>query len=228
MTGVDWAPWTKKRLLDQAAALFAERGATSAPVADVRRALGVHSKGTVPGFPTRAALFEAVAIRETDEIAAKLEGLKRGARDPRVAPTWMARRYRKFLDRRPYWPVLMLEVLAERSRRTEPPGLVGFFDSLDKDPLIAAHEEIRQEIEDTLVCLSTRFDLPLAYCSMISTVILWGLLGLAYERAVNPVPVDDELFEEFIAALLPWCLGGRPLHKPAPWTRVNRSQEQTS
>lgn len=87
------------------------------------------------------------------------------------------------LDKRPEWPLLLLELLVERVRRTEPIEAQLDPESLEADRLISAHRLVREELAVAIDTIVDRLHVPTDFAgARIATPLSWALFGLALER----------------------------------------------
>jgi AcrR family transcriptional regulator len=151
-------------------------------------------------FKNKTWLFEEVGWHEAELMTDPIRRISRSVRGIDPAAPVMGRRFRVFLDKRPEWPLLLLELLVERVRRTQPIEAQLNPDSLEADRLISAHRLLREELATAIDRAVNRLDLPTDYAgAWIATPLSWALFGLALERTLNPDEMTDADFEGLVA-----------------------------
>jgi AcrR family transcriptional regulator len=116
----------QKRVLDAAAAVFADRGFHRASVRDVVAEAGMSLAGMYHYFPSKADLLHEIAVRAFDSLLARLDSAPPGT--PRQRLTMFVRNHLSFFLSRPHeMKVLVRETeclpeplaaeVAERKRR---------------------------------------------------------------------------------------------------------------
>src|ERR671919_760732 len=118
-----------------------------------------------------------------EEIAAERQG---------DAGAEAADQFRAFLEADPDWPLLFYEFWSLSVRN---PDL--------QDELAKRRDAIRDALADTLERVATELGFELRFpAQALATAISASLNGLAFERAADPAALPDEVFAEFITAVL--------------------------
>jgi AcrR family transcriptional regulator len=116
----------QKRVLDAAAAVFADRGFHRASVRDVVAEAGMSLAGMYHYFPSKADLLHEIAVRAFDSLLARLDAAPPGT--PRQRLTMLVRNHLAFFLSRPHemkvlvretecLPEALAAEVAERKRR---------------------------------------------------------------------------------------------------------------
>ncbi len=200
-TSLDRPPHIRRAILRSAAAAIGQRRYAGATIPSIAEAARV-SKNDVPlNFKNKTWLFEEVGWHEAELMVAPILHLRRSVRKVDAAAPWLGRRFRVFLDKRPEWPLLLLELLVERIRRTEPIEAQLDPESLKADRLISAHRLVREEFAVAVDTIVDRLDVPTDYAgARIATPLSWALFGLALERTLNPDEMTAAAFEDLVAS----------------------------
>jgi AcrR family transcriptional regulator len=183
---------TRELLLEAAARVFARRGYQQASVEEVAAEAGFTTGAVYSNFSGKEELFLALADKEVDdrvaEIRAVAEAAERGERPGAQA----ADQFRHFLERDPDWPLLFYEFWAFGVRNAKIREEFGKRRQAVSDALAETLERVAAQAGFRL-----RFPAPVLAIAISAT-----LSGLAFERAANPDAIPDDVFEEFISAIL--------------------------
>lgn len=183
---------TRERLLEAAARVFARRGYQQASLEEVAAEAGFTTGAVYSNFSGKEELFLALADRKVDERVAEIgavgDAAERGERPGAEA----ADQFRRFLERDPDWPLLFYEFWSFGVRNAKIRAEFGKRRQAVSDALADTLERVAAQAGFRL-----RFPAP-----VLATAIGATLNGLAFERAADPDAIPDEVFEEFIAAVL--------------------------
>jgi hypothetical protein len=103
-----------------------------------------------------------------------------------------AEQFRVFLERDPDWPLLFYEFWSLSVRNPEL-----------QDELAKRRDAIRDALADTLERVADELGFELRFpAPALATAIAASLNGLAFERSADPDALPDEVFTEFITAVL--------------------------
>ena len=103
-----------------------------------------------------------------------------------------AEQLRAFLERDPEWPLLFYEFWSLSVRNPEL-----------QDELAKRRDAIRDALAETLERVARRHGFKLRFpAPVLATAIAASLNGLAFERAADPDALPDEVFAEFVTAVL--------------------------
>jgi AcrR family transcriptional regulator len=183
---------TRERLLDAAARVFARRGYQQASVEEVAAEAGFTTGAVYSNFSGKEGLFLALADREVDDRVAEIRAVAEAAERGEPAGAEAAEQFREFLERDPDWPLLSYEFWSFGVRNAKIREEFGKRRQAVIDALADALERVAAHLGFRL-----RFPAP-----ALATAISASLNGLAFERAANPDAIPDEVFEEFITAVL--------------------------
>jgi AcrR family transcriptional regulator len=183
---------TRSDLIAAAATVFARRGYHKATIEEIAAEAGVTSGAIYSNFAGKEALFLAIA---DDQVAARVAEIEtvgeaaEGNGDPGVEA---ADQFRAFLESDPQWPLLFYEFWSVSVRD---PDL--------QEELAKRRNAIRDALAETLERVATEHGFELRFpAPALATAIAASLNGLAFERAADPKALPDEVFSEFIAAVL--------------------------
>ncbi len=143
-------------------------------------------------FEGKEELFLAIADEQVEARVAEIEAVGDAAEGNGQAGIEAAARFRAFLESDPEWPLLFYEFWAVSVRD---PDLQG--------ELAKRRDAIRDALADTLERIAMEHGFELRFpAPALATAIAASLNGLAFERAADPDALPDEVFGEFIAAVL--------------------------
>ena len=183
---------TRERLLHAAAKVFARRGYHGAGVEEIAAEAGFSTGAVYSNFSGKEELFLALADRKVAERVSEIRALADAAERGESPGQEAAQQFQAFLERDPDWPPLFYEFWSYGVRNTRIRGEFGQRRQAVRDALAEALERLSGELGFRL-----RFPAP-----ALATAISATLNGLAFERAADPEAVPDEVFEEFISAVL--------------------------
>jgi AcrR family transcriptional regulator len=182
---------TRERLLTAAAKVFARRGYHRATVDEIASEAGFTIGALYSNFAGKEELFLALADRQVDERVAEVAAMGDAAAGDEPS-TDAAEQLRAFLERDPEWPLLFYEFWSLSVRNPELQG-----------ELAKRREAIRDALAETLERVAERHGFELRFpAPVLATAIAASLNGLAFERAADPDALPDEVFAEFVTAVL--------------------------
>jgi AcrR family transcriptional regulator len=182
---------TRERIVEAAAKVFARRGYHRATVDEIASEAGFTIGALYSNFAGKEDLFLAIADRQVEERVAEV-GAMADAAEGDAPGDQAAERLREFLERDPEWPLLFYEFWSLSVRNPELQG-----------ELAKRRDAIRDALAQTLERVAKRHGFELRFpAPVLATAIAASLNGLAFERAADPEALPDEVFAEFVTAVL--------------------------
>lgn len=183
---------TRERLLTAAAKVFARRGYHRATVDEIASEAGFTTGALYSNFAGKEKLFLALADRQVELRVGEVRAIAEAAEGDGDASTEAAAQFRTFLEADPDWPLLFYEFWSLSVRNPELQG-----------ELAKRRDSIRDALAETLERVAKRHGFELRFpASVLATAIVASLNGLAFERAADPEALPDEVFAEFVTAVL--------------------------
>jgi AcrR family transcriptional regulator len=183
---------TREQLVAAASRVFARRGYHQATVEEIAAEAGFSTGAVYSNFAGKEDLFLALADRQVSERVAEIEAVADAAEREDDAGAEAAAQFRAFLERDPDWPLLFYEFWSLSVRN---PNLRG--------ELAKRRDAIRDALADTLERVAAQHGFELRFPPQaLATAIAASLNGLAFERAADPDALPDEVFAEFVTAVL--------------------------
>lgn len=183
---------TRERLLAAAAKVFARRGYQGATVDEIASEAGFTIGALYSNFAGKEELFLALADRQVAQRAAEVRAIAEAAETDGDASEEAAAQFRAFLEADPDWPLLYYEFWSLSVRNPELQG-----------ELAKRREVIRDALAETLERVAKQHGFKLRFpAPQLATAIAASLNGLAFERAASPDALPDEVFAEFVTAVL--------------------------
>src|ERR687891_2100696 len=183
---------TREDLVGAAARVFARRGYHKATVEEIAAEAGFSTGAVYSNFDGKEELFLAIADRQVGDRVAEITAVADAAERQGDAGAEAADQFRAFLEADPDWPLLFYEFWSLSVRN---PDL--------QDELAKRRDAIRDALADTLERVATELGFELRFPAQpLATAIAASLNGLAFERAADPAALPDEVFAEFITAVL--------------------------
>ena len=183
---------TREELVAAAAKVFARRGYHKATVDEIAAEAGMTSGAVYSNFAGKEELFLAIADAQVEARVAEIEAVGNAAEGKGDAGVEAADQFRAFLERDPDWPLLFYEFWSVSVRDAELQG-----------ELAVRRDAIRDALADTLDRVAKQHGFKLRFpAPVLATAIAASLNGLAFERAADPEALPDEVFAEFITAVL--------------------------
>ena len=183
---------TREQLVAAASRVFARRGYHQATVEEIAAEAGFSTGAVYSNFSGKEQLFLALADRQVSERVAEIEAVADAAEREDDAGAEAAAQFRTFLERDPDWPLLFYEFWSLSVRN---PNLQG--------ELAKRRDAIRDALADTLERVAAQHGFDLRFPPQaLATAIAASLNGLAFERAADPEALPDDVFAEFVTAVL--------------------------
>jgi AcrR family transcriptional regulator len=183
---------TREQLLDAAARVFARRGYQRASVEEVAAEAGFTTGAVYSNFAGKEKLFLALADREVDSRIAEIRAVAEAAERGEEAGTEAAAQFAKFLEGDPHWPLLFYEFWSFGVRNAE-----------IQEEFSKRREAVRDALAETLERVAGQLGFELRFpAPALAAAVSAALNGLAFERAADPDSIPDEVFSEFITAVL--------------------------
>jgi AcrR family transcriptional regulator len=183
---------TRERLLEAAAKVFARRGYHRATVDEIASEAGFTIGALYSNFAGKEELFLALADRQVEQRAAEVRAIADAAEGEGDASSEAAAQFRSFLEADPDWPLLFYEFWSLSVRNPELQG-----------ELAKRRDAIRDALAETLERVTKQHGFKLRFpAPVLATAIAASLNGLAFERAADPNALPDEVFAEFVTAVL--------------------------
>jgi AcrR family transcriptional regulator len=183
---------TREQLVEAAARVFARRGYHRATVDEIAAEAGFTIGALYSNFETKEKLFLAIADRQVESRVAEISSVADAAVGEGEAGEEVAGQLKAFLETDPDWPLLFYEFWSLSVRNPE----LG-------DELAQRREAIRDALADTLQRVADHLGFKLRFpAPVLATAMAASLNGLAFERAADPKALPDEVFAEFVTAVL--------------------------
>lgn len=194
---------TRRELIAAAGRVFARRGYHKATIEEIAAEAGMTSGAIYSNFEGKEELFLAIADAQVESRVAEIQAVGDAAVGDGDAGVEAADQFRAFLESDPDWPLLFYEFWSVSVRDA---GLQG--------ELAKRRNAIRDALADTLERVATEHGFELRFpAPALATAIAASLNGLAFERAADPHALPDEVFGEFITAVL-GCAIAAPAGQP--------------
>jgi AcrR family transcriptional regulator len=183
---------TREQVIAAAARVFARRGYHQATVGEIASEAGFTIGALYSNFAGKEELFLAIADRQAEAQVGQIEAIGAAAEGGDDAGPQAADQVRRFLEADPDWPLLFYEFWSLSVRN---PGL--------QDELASRRDRIRDALAETLSRVAEEAGFELRFpAPVLATAIAASVNGLAFERAADPEALPDEVFHEFITAVL--------------------------
>jgi AcrR family transcriptional regulator len=182
---------TRQRVLAAATKVFARRGYHRATVDEIASEAGFTIGALYSNFSGKEELFLALADHQVEKRVAEVGAMADAAEGDEPSKD-AAEQFRAFLERDPEWPLLFYEFWSVSVRNPELQG-----------ELAKRRDAIRDALADCLERIAKRHGFRLRFpAPVLATAIAAALNGLAFERAADPEALPDEVFAEFVTAVL--------------------------
>lgn len=182
---------THERLIEAAAKVFARHGYHRATVSEIASEAGFTVGALYSNFSGKEELFLAIADRQVEARVAEVRAIATAAESPEPSAN-AAEMLCAFLERDPDWPLLFYEFWSLSVRNPEL-----------QDELTKRRDAIRDALAEVLERVARQIGFELRFpAPMLATAIAASLNGLAFERAADPEALPDEVFAEFVTAVL--------------------------
>jgi AcrR family transcriptional regulator len=183
---------TREELVAAAAKVFARRGYHKATVEEIAAEAGFSTGAVYSNFDGKEELFLAIADRHVHDRVGEIRAVADAAEGKGDAGVEAADQFRSFLERDPDWPLLFYEFWSLSVRNPELQG-----------ELAKRRDAVRDALADTLERVARELGFELRFpATALATAIAASLNGLAFERAADPDALPDEVFAEFVTAVL--------------------------
>ena len=183
---------TRESLLSAASVVFARRGYHEASLEEIAAEAGFSTGAVYSNFAGKQELFLALADREVAERIAELEALAESVEAGGDAATETARRFRELLERDREWPLLFYEFWSFGVRNGK----------IQKE-FAKRRQAVQDALAETLERIAAQLGFQLRFpASVLAKAVGAALNGLAFERAADPGAIPDEVFGEFVVAVL--------------------------
>jgi AcrR family transcriptional regulator len=183
---------TRQELVEAAARVFARRGYHQATIEEIAAEAGFSTGAVYSNFAGKEELFLALADREVEERAEEFQAIGDAAERGEGPAEEASEQFRAFLERDPDWPLLFYEFWSLSVRN---PTLRG--------ELRKRREVVRGALAETLERVAAELGFELRFpAPVLATAMSASINGLAFERAADPEAIPDDVFAEFITAVL--------------------------
>jgi len=183
---------TRERVVAAAAKVFARRGYHRATVDEIATDAGFTIGALYSNFAGKEELFLAIADRQVEQRAGEFRAIAEAAEGEGDASSEAAAQFRNVLEAYPDWPLLFYEFWSLSVRNPELQG-----------ELAKRRDAIRDALAETLERVAKRHGFELRFpAPVLATAIAASLNGLAFERAADPKALPDDVFAEFVTAVL--------------------------
>jgi AcrR family transcriptional regulator len=183
---------TREQLVAAAAKVFARRGYHRATVDEIASEAGFTIGALYSNFKTKEDLFLAIADRQAARRVAEISAVGDAATGDAEPGEAAAAQMRSFLEADPDWPLLFYEFWSLSVRNPE----LG-------DELAERRDAIRDALAETLQRVAEHHGFKLRFpAPVLATAIAACLNGLAFERAADPEALPEEVFADFVTAVL--------------------------
>jgi AcrR family transcriptional regulator len=183
---------TREELVTAAARVFARRGYHRATVEEIAAEAGFSTGAVYSNFAGKEELFLAIADRQVADRVAEIGAVADAAEKQGDAGAEAAEQLRAFLEADPNWPLLFYEFWSLSVRNPEL-----------QEELAQRRDAIRDALAETLQRVADKLGFELRFpAPTLATAIAASLNGLAFERAADPESLPEEVFAEFVTAVL--------------------------
>src|SRR5829696_5741809 len=183
---------TRQRLLDAATRVFARRGYQQARLDEIANEAGFTIGAVYSNFSSKEELFLALADREVEQRVAEIRAVGEAAQRGEQPGAEAAAQFREFLHNDPDWPLLFYEFWSFGVRNPK-----------TREEFAKRRQAVRDALAETLERLATELGFELRFpASALASAISATLNGLAFEHAADPDAIPEDVFSEFIAAIL--------------------------
>jgi AcrR family transcriptional regulator len=191
---------TREQVIAAASRVFARRGYHRATVDEIAAEAGFTIGALYSNFSGKEELFLAIADREVGERIEEFKAVADATTRGKGPGEEAAEQFRAFLERDPDWPLLFYEFWSLSGRNAE-----------IQDELRKRRETVRDALADLLRHVADVLGFELRFpAPVLANAIGASLNGLAFERAADPEAIPDDVFAEFIAAVLGCAISAPP------------------
>jgi AcrR family transcriptional regulator len=190
---------TRELLLAAASVVFARRGYHEATVEEVAAEAGFSKGAVYSNFAGKQELFLALADREVAERIAELDALAESVEAGGDAAAEAGQRFRELLERDRDWPLLFYEFWSFGVRNAQ-----------IQEEFAKRREAVQDALAQTLERIASQLGFELRFpAPVLAKAVGAALNGLAFERAADPGTIPDEVFAEFVVAVLGCSIAAR-------------------
>jgi AcrR family transcriptional regulator len=183
---------TRVLLLDAASLVFARRGYHDARLEEIAAEAGFSTGAVYSNFAGKQELFLALADREVAERIAELDALAESIEAGGDAAAETGQRFRELLERDREWPLLFYEFWS-----------FGVRNARIQDEFAVRRQAVQDALARTLERIAAQLGFQLRFpAPVLAKAVGAALNGLAFERAADPGAIPDEVFAEFVVAVL--------------------------
>ncbi len=183
---------TRALLLDAASVVFARRGYHDAGLDEIAAEAGFSTGAVYSNFAGKQELFLALADREVAERIAELDALAESIEAGGDAAAETGTRFRELLERDREWPLLFYEFWSFGVRNAQ-----------IQDEFAVRRQAVQDALARTLERIAAQLGFQLRFpAPVLAKAVGAALNGLAFERAADPGAIPDEVFAEFVVAVL--------------------------
>jgi AcrR family transcriptional regulator len=183
---------TRQQLLDAAARVFARRGYQRSSVEEIAAEAGFTTGAVYSNFAGKEELFLALADRQVDGRIAEIRSVADAAERGEEASAEAAEQFAHFLESDPHWPLLFYEFWSFGVRNAE-----------IQEEFSKRRDAVRDALAETLERVAKQLGFRLRFpAPVLAAAVSAALNGLAFERAADPESIPDDVFAEFISAVL--------------------------
>ncbi len=183
---------TRELLLTAASAVFARRGYHVASVEEIAAEAGFSTGAVYSNFAGKQELFLALADREAAARIAELHALSESVEAGGDAGAQAGQRFRELLERDRDWPLLFYEFWSFGARNAQ-----------IQEQFAQRRKAVEDALAQTLERLAAQLGFKLRFpAPVLAKAVGAALNGLAFERAADPGAIPDEVFAEFVVAVL--------------------------
>src|SRR5919201_5323274 len=180
---------TRERLLEAAARVFARRGYQQASVDEIAAEAGFTTGAVYSNFSGKEELFLALADKKVEDRVADIRAVGEAGERAGVEA---ANQFRELLERDPDWPLLFYEFWSFGVRNAE-----------IREEFSKRRDAVRDALAETLERVAGQLGFELRFpAPVLASAISATLNGLAFEAAADPDAIPDDVFSEFIGAIL--------------------------
>ena len=182
----------RRRLIEAAGVVFAERGYSAASVEEVAEVAGFSKGAVYSNFADKRDLFTSLMRERVQERVDRVRQVTAPAGTPEVQAERAGDEMRRLLAEQPDWHRLFIEFWAQAMREPEL-----------RDELVRARRPMRDRIANFLEEQSLRYDLPLpAPADELAVIVLALSNGLAIEQMIDPDGVISDIHSTALTLLL--------------------------
>jgi AcrR family transcriptional regulator len=183
---------TRERLIDAAAKVFARRGYHDAGLGEIAAEAGYSTGAVYSNFSGKEELFLALADRKVEEAIADVRAVADAAASGERPADEAIEHFRGFVERDPDWPLLFFEFWSFEIRNAR-----------IREEFRRRRQAVREAFAETLDRIAKQLGFELRFpAPALATAISAAVNGMAFERAADPGAIPDEVFGEFISAVL--------------------------